>query len=63
MFCLQENPYEEFLLRQCKKMIAENKMIAVCQELPMNAETCKAARNMLLNNGMKMQFFSNSLMR
>jgi hypothetical protein len=29
----------------------------------MNAETCKAARNMLLNNGMKMQFFSNSLMR
>ena len=60
---VQVNPYEEFLLKQCKKMVQENRMIAVCQSLPMSAEMRKAAKNKLMKKGMNLRFFSNSLMR
>ncbi|XP_076458846.1 large ribosomal subunit protein uL10m-like isoform X2 [Babylonia areolata] len=57
------NPYEEFLLKQCTKMLEENRMVAVCQALPMSAEQRKAAGNKLLKKGLKLCFFSNPLMR
>ena len=60
---VQVNPYEEFLLRQCQKMMAENRMVAVCQALPMSAEQRKAAKNKLMKKDLHLRFFNNSLMR
>ena len=60
---VQVNPYEEFLVKQCKKMVQENRMIAVCQALPMSSEARKAAKNKLMKKGMNLRFFSNSFMR
>ncbi|XP_070186415.1 large ribosomal subunit protein uL10m-like [Littorina saxatilis] len=57
------NPYEEFLLKQAKKLMRENRMIAVCQALPMSTETMKAAKNKLVKKGMNLRFFNNSLMK
>lgn len=62
-FKLQVDPYENFLLKQCKKMLFSHRMLAVCQALPMTAPTERAVKNKLLNNGMKLQFFNNRLIR
>ncbi|KAL8561215.1 hypothetical protein ACOMHN_024472 [Nucella lapillus] len=59
----EANPYEEFLLKQCQKMLAENRMVAVCQALPMSAEEKKAARNKFVKKGLRLRFFNNAIMR
>ncbi|KAL5006123.1 hypothetical protein ScPMuIL_017281 [Solemya velum] len=57
------NPFEEFLVRHCQRMFEQNKMIIVCQPLPMTAEEQKAINNKFIKKGMTLQFQSNKVVR
>ena len=54
---IQVNLYEEFLVKKCKQMISENRMLAICQNLQMRPQEMTKIRNKLINNGMDMMFF------
>ena len=55
--------YEEFVYKGTKKMFEENKMILVCQQLSMSGIERRRIKNLLLDNEMKLEIYSNKLMR
>jgi ribosomal protein L10 len=44
-------------------MFLENRMILVCQQLSMTPQEMKNYRNIMMNNGMKLQQYNNKLVR
>ncbi|CAG2241222.1 MRPL10 [Mytilus edulis] len=55
--------YEEFMYKQVKKMFDENTMILVCQMLSMPTVDKRKAINTMKDNGMRLWFYNNRLIR
>lgn len=55
----EQNLYEEFLIRQCKRMFNENKMIIVIQPTATDRGTIQKIRNKLFHKGMEVMQWRN----
>ena len=56
---LQENPYEEFLINQMRKMFKDSQMIVVCQRLPFSGVRMRKMSVAIQKEGMKLSICNN----
>ncbi|XP_046563579.1 39S ribosomal protein L10, mitochondrial-like [Haliotis rubra] len=59
----QPSDFEQFLIRQCKKMFEDHKMVIVCQPLPMSENEKREIRNKFRDAGMDLLHHGNKLIR
>ncbi|XP_067687389.1 large ribosomal subunit protein uL10m-like [Haliotis asinina] len=59
----QLSGYEKFLIRQCKKMFEDHKMVIVCQPLPMSENEKREIRNKFRDAGLDLVHHGNKLIR
>merc|ERR1711893_196060 len=55
----ERNLYEEFLVRQARKVFEENYMVIVCQLLSMSQNELRSIKNTFINNGLHINIYTN----
>jgi hypothetical protein len=52
----EENKYKQFMIKECRKILGNNRMVAVLQPIPLKGQQVQALKNRLFKIGMNLAY-------